>query len=373
MTMGKNTILMIGLFLILYGLGALFSVSIHESFTLTLLRGEPSNYFYFFKQLRNIVVGLVVAFIVYKTSLSRIRSWRYIILIGVVIITALLLTPLGIELNGARLWLEVPLVGTLQPGEFFKLGFVLLICDWLVRKKALLHGWTGFFSFLVVTGLSCAIFLVLKDNGTILILGLTALILYRYLGGKKRFVVIMMILGLGFGILIGTQVGYVKARFQAFLYPEADSSGRGITYQIRNALASVGGGGLIGKGYGKGIQKFGYIPEAQSDYIFAAFSEEVGFVGNILLITLYLRLAVYVLTHLKIIRDDYLRGVGMGILSLIMIQAFINIGVNINIIPSTGLTLPFVSFGGTAIMVNMIELILLHKIITEGKELKRLY
>lgn len=366
-------ILTIGWLLLLYGLAALFSVSIHESFTLTLANGDPSNYFYFIRQLRNIGVWLVISFFVYKTSLSRIRSWRYIILFGILILTLLLLSPLGLELNGARLWLKVPFLGTIQPGEFFKLGFVLLISDWLVRKKWVLHSVWGFVSYSIVVWLCSLIFLLLRDNGTILILGLTSLIAYRYLGGKKRFVLIMIGWGILAAILIISQVNYVRLRFQAFLDPNADTSGRGITYQVRNALEAVWGGGIWGKWYGRWLQKFGYIPEAQSDYIFAAFSEEVWLVWNMLLISWYLRLAFYVLSRLKTIRDDYLRGVGMGIVSLIMLQAFVNIGVNINILPSTGLTLPFVSFGGTAIMANMIELVLLHKILLEGKELKKLY
>lgn len=359
--------------LILYGLAALFSVSIHESFTLTFNSGDPSNYFYFFRQLRNILVGCIVAFVVYKTLLVKIRSWRYLILSWVLILTLLLFSPLWIELNGARLWLEVPLLGTVQPGEFFKLGFVLLIADWLVRKKSILQWWQWFISFVVVTSLCCLIFLFLRDNGTILILWLTALTLYRYLGWKKRFLLSMIVMWILWATIIVSQVWYVRKRFDAFINPNADTSGRWITYQVRNALTSIGAWWLRWKWYGRWLQKFWYIPEAQSDYIFAAFSEEVWFVGDILLICWYAWLAWYTLTRIGGIRDDYLRGVGIWLLCLIIIQACINIAVNTNSMPSTGLTLPFISFGGTAIMVNMIELVLLHKILTEGKELKRLY
>ncbi|MFA7284798.1 MAG: FtsW/RodA/SpoVE family cell cycle protein [Candidatus Absconditabacterales bacterium] len=363
----------IGGLLILYGIVALFSVSIHESFTLTLGWGDPSNYFYFLRQLRNIAVGVVIARFVYKTPLATIRSRRYIILGVVLVVTLLLFSPLGIELNGARLRLQVPVLGTLQPGEFFKLGFVLLVSDWLIRKKALLNSFAGFMSFGIVTGLCYFLFLLLRDNGTILILGLVSLILYWYLGGKKRYVLMLIGGGIIAGFLIVSQVNYVRDRFEAFINPNSDQGGTRSTWQVKNALLAVGGGGLWGKGYGKGLQKFGYIPEAQSDYIFAAYSEEVGLIGNSILIGLYVWLILFFLLQLKYVRDDYLRAVGVGCISLIVIQAFINIGVNINILPSTGLTLPFISFGGTAIMVNLIELVLLHKILVEGKGLKKLY
>lgn len=366
-------ILWIGSLLILYGLLALFSVSIHESFTLTLGRGDPSNYFYFIRQLRNIAVGLFVAFFVYKISLWRIRSWRYWILVWVILLTLLLFTPLGIELNGARLWLKVPLLWTLQPGEFFKLWFVLLISDRLVRKKDVLQSFWWFISFCIVAWMCFALFFLLRDNGTALILGLTSLIMYWYLWGKKRFVLMMIWGGVLLGVVVVMSFGYVRERFSAFLDPNADSDGRNATYQVKNALTSVGAWWFWGKWYGKWLQKFWYIPEAQSDYIFAAFSEEVGFIWNITLIILYLYLFYFIMIRIRGIRDDYLRWVGIGIVSLIALQTFVNMGVNINIMPSTGLTLPFISFWGTAIMVNMIELVLVHKILVEGKEMKKLY
>ncbi len=369
----RVNIFIIGLLLILYGIVALFSVSIHESFTLTLGRGDPSNYFYFLRQLRNIFVALIVAWFVYKTPLATIRSWRYIILAAVLILTLLLFSPLGIELNGARLWLNVPVIGTIQPGEFFKLGFVLLISDRLVRKKSVLNSFAGFISFGIVTWLCYVIFLFLRDNGTILILWLTSLILYRYLGGKKRFVLMLVGWWILAWILIVSQVNYVHDRFEAFLDPNSDQAGTRSTWQVRNALLAVWWWGMRGKWYGKWLQKFWYIPEAQSDYIFAAYSEEVGLIGDTLLIALYMWMILFFFLQLKYVKDDYLRAVGVGCISLIMIQAFVNIGVNTNILPSTGLTLPFISFGGTAIMVNLIELVLLHKILVEGRELKKLY
>ncbi|HMT00772.1 MAG TPA: FtsW/RodA/SpoVE family cell cycle protein, partial [Candidatus Absconditabacterales bacterium] len=133
--------------------------------------------------------------------------------------------------------------------------------------------------------------------------------------------------------------------------------------QTQQALISIGGGGFTGKGYGKGLQKFGFIPEAQSDFIFAAFSEEIGFFGDAVLLALYLGLAFFFLSELHKVRDDYYKMLGVAIISLIIMQAFVNMGVNLRILPNTGLTLPFISFGGTALIVNLIQLSLLYKII----------
>ena len=126
---------------------------------------------------------------------------------------------------------------------------------------------------------------------------------------------------------------------------------------------AIGGGGFTGKGLGKGLQKFSYIPEAQSDFIFAAFSEEIGFVGNIFLLSLYCRMFFYFLKHLQYIRDPQSKMIGVGIISILMVQTFVNIGVNVQIIPNTGVTLPFVSAGGTSLLISCIELMILYKIL----------
>lgn len=159
------------------------------------------------------------------------------------------------------------------------------------------------------------------------------------------------------------QIPYIKSRLTYFVNPSTDERWRGIWYQTEQALMSVGAGGFIWNGYGKGLQKFGYIPEAQSDFIFAAFSEEVGFTGNLLLLFLYSYIAYIFLRELPKVKDDYTRIFGVWIIATIIMQMFVNIGVNIKILPLTWLTLPFISTWWTALMVNVIQLVLLYKII----------
>ncbi|EKD25432.1 MAG: hypothetical protein ACD_80C00058G0007, partial [uncultured bacterium (gcode 4)] len=172
------------------------------------------------------------------------------------------------------------------------------------------------------------------------------------------------------GLVVGSIAGmmsprfaYIQKRFTYFLSSSVDPQARQIGWQNQQALLAIGGWGLLGKWYGKGLQKFWFIPEAQSDFVFAAFSEEIWFVGNMFLFALYLYIAYYFLTRLRNIKDDHAKMLGIGILSLIMVQAFVNIWVNVKILPNTGLTLPFISYGGTALMVNFIEIVLLYKIL----------
>jgi cell division protein FtsW len=205
---------------------------------------------------------------------------------------------------------------------------------------------------------------------TVLILWLTGLVMARYawLKFKKVFWIFMVgILGGalvgGMASLVSDRFAYIQKRFTYFISSNVDPQSREIWRQNEQALMAIWWGGLAGKWYGKWLQKFWFIPEAQSDFVFAAFSEEIWFGWNMVLIWLYLYLAFYFLKHLPRVKDDYPRVLGVGLISLIMIQAFINIWVNTKILPNTWLTLPFISYWWTAMMVNLIEIILLYKII----------
>jgi cell division protein FtsW len=163
--------------------------------------------------------------------------------------------------------------------------------------------------------------------------------------------------------MVSDRFAYIQKRFTYFISSSVDPQAKQIWRQNQQALLAIGGGGLLGKWYGKWLQKFWFIPEAQSDFVFAAFSEEIWFLGNMILLSLYLYIAYYFLTRVRNIKDDHAKMVGIGILSLILIQAFVNIWVNIKILPNTGLTLPFISYWGTALMVNFMEMVLLYKIL----------
>ena len=163
--------------------------------------------------------------------------------------------------------------------------------------------------------------------------------------------------------MMSDRFSYIQKRLTYFISSNVDPQARQIGWQNQQALLAIGGGGLAGKGYGKGLQKFGYIPEAQSDFVFSAFSEEIGLIGDCVILGLYFYLGYYFLSRLHRVKDDYNKLIGVGIISLILVQVFVNIGVNIKILPNTGLTLPFISYGGTSLMVNLMEIVILYKIL----------
>ena len=369
-----------GIILTIFGILSIYSVSIHESFTLTLSMiangnrtGDPSNYFYFFRQLRNIGIAVIVASITYAIPIKFFQSQKNITIIAIALMVLQLLVfvpGIWVVLNGSRWWIDIPFLPSIQPAEFFKLGYILFLGGWLMRKRERVNTKEFFTSFLMLNTLLFFVFLLIPDLWTVMILGIVALIMCRYAGAKIKYILRILFGWLTVGLIGGSIAGlvsdrfaYIQKRFTYFISSDVDPQARQIWWQNQQALIAVGGGGLLGKWYGKGLQKFGFIPEAQSDFIFAAFSEEIGFVGNLLLIALYVYIGYYFMTNVRHIKDEHKKIIWIGILSLILIQAFVNIGVNLKILPNTGLTLPFISSWGTALMVNFMEIILLYKIL----------
>lgn len=375
-------IIIIWIILIIFWLLAIYSVSIHESFTLTLKlianwkrTDDPSNYFYFLRQLKNIAVAVIMALGVYIFPIKIFQKHKNIVIIGALLmfLQILVFVPgIWMVLNWARWWISLPLLPSMQPSEFFKLWYVFFLSAWLIKKRDIVNQKQFFSSFIVINIILLSIFLLIPDLWTLLILWLTWLTLCRYIWIKFKYIMFILFWTIISWILIWTiawsispKFDYIQKRFTYFLNPNIDEQKRWIWRQNEQALMSVWGGWFLGKWYGKWLQKFGYIPEAQSDFIFAAYSEEIWFVGNILLLWLYFYLAYYFLSRLHTIKNEYNKTIGVWIISLIIIQVFINIGVNLKIMPNTWLTLPFISYWWTALMVNCIEIILLYKILKE--------
>lgn len=373
-------ILLMWIILIFFWTLAIYSVSIHESFTLTLkliaswiMDGEPSNYFYFFRQFRNIGMGLVMAVITFNIPIKFFQSQRNITIIAVLvfILQIMVFVPgIGASFNGARGWISLPWVPNIQPAELFKLGYVIFLSAWLIRKRSRIEQPDFIMSFVVMNILVLFVFFLIPDLGTVVVLGLVGLLMFWYAWARAKHIAILFVWGLisammvwALAGMVSTRFQYIQRRFTYFLSSDVDPQNTDIWRQNQQALLAIGGWWFFGKWYGKGLQKFGYIPEAQSDFIFSAFSEEIWFIGNLMLLAMYFYLCYYFLTNLYRVKDDYTKLIWVGIVSLIIVQMFVNMWVNLKIMPNTWLTLPFISFGGTALMVNMIEIVLLYRIL----------
>ena len=380
--------------LLIYGLLALFSVSVHESFTTTLsliakgrFDGEASNYFYFFKQINNFVYVAVLAYITYLTPLKIFKNEKFLTFLSIVILIfqILVFTPLGTTLWWARWWLNIPWLPSIQPVEFFKIGYVIFISRWFIRKQHLLNSGSILKRFFVLNALIFLIFALIPDLGSVLIMAFTGVIIGIYAGISLKNIGRMFVVGAGWlWLIIRSFLGinnsycrdvplserpslcrysYIANRIDVYIDPSADESWQNASRQWRQALIAIWGGWLLWNWYGKWLQKFWYIPEAQSDFIFSAYAEEVGFWGLLVLFVLYGLLIYYVIIKIPNVRDLFFKYLAIGLLSLIIVGAFVHIWVNIQLLPNTWLTLPFISYGWTSLMASVVSIMLLHKIL----------
>ena len=377
----KLLIPLLGVQLLAFGFFAIYSVSIYESFAVTLRNfDQPFNDFYFNKQITSLIISLIIGTVVYFIPIRFFQKNDVVISLFVLIFIFQLLVfvPwLGNTLWWARGRIDIPWLPSMQPAEFFKLWYVFFLANRFLRKKKMINSIQFFSSFIIINGLLLVVFFLIPDLGTAFVLGLISMVMCRYAWARFKYIAAMVWLGFAWAIVflsfltaITSKFDYIVERMTYFVSSDIDPQSRQIGRQNQQALIAIGGWWFWWKGYGKWLQKFGYIPEAQSDFIFAAFSEEVWFIGNLLLLTLYFLIAFHFLTKLHLIKSQFLKLVGIGIISLIIIQMFVNMGVNLKFLPNTWLTLPFISAWWSALMINIVEIVLLYKILYRPRESK---
>ena len=371
--------------LLLFWLLAVYSTSVYESFIMTAKSVnfvEPTNYYYFQQQIKAIIYTIVLIALLRKFPIKSLKNHKFAwaIMIITFIFQCLVFTKLWDSYNWARWWLNIPHIPSIQPSEFFKLAYVIFLASRLTRKKESMNSPQFLLTFIILSALLYFVFLLIPDFWTVLIIWATALVMvwYSWLKLKKTLAILWIWLWAWLIAwltlwLVNEKFDYITKRFEYFftLDKEKIQSEREITWwQTTQALIAIGWWGLFGNGYGNGLQKYSNLPEAYCDFIFAAFSEEIWFIWNLFLIGLYIRMFWYVLKHLQKVNDPQLKLIWVWIISLIIIQTFVNMWVNVQIIPTTWITLPFVSAGWSSLMVNCIELLLLYKILkTENKVL----
>ncbi len=270
-----------------------------------------------------------------------------------IIFTLLVFVPgIGFHAGGATRWINVGFT-TIQPAEFLKIGVIIAIAWWLApRARQLANPRQGLIPFALLLALPCAILLVQPNTSTTILLFVTGAVMYFAAGGPLRdFGILCIGLLIAFGILVWLRP-YVLERVKTFIDPSANSLSSG--YQIQQSLIAVGSGGLLGRGFGQSVEKFNYLPEPDGDSVFAVFAEEAGFVGALLLISLFLGFAARGIVIAGNSHDLFGGLLALGLSFIIIFQAFINIGAMLGMIPLTGLPLPFISHGGTALLATLI-------------------
>ena len=323
---------------------------------------------FFITQSIFIVIGIILVLLIRKIDYKILKKYSNIILFICFSLLILVLIPgIGKVRNGSRSWFGIGPLG-IQPSEFCKLGLIIFASKYLDNNDNLIKDVKkGIFPLLFIIFLFLGLIMLEPDFGQAFVITLSLILIIFVSGTKISFFVKCAIIGL-LGIIILIIVApYRMARIVSYLNPWVDPLGSG--FQIIQSLYSIGPGGLLGKGYGNSIQKHFYLPEPQTDFIFAIISEEFGFLGVLIVSTLFLFIMYKSYSISMKSTDLFGKYLSFGLISQIMIQASLNLCVVIGLIPVTGVTLPFISYGGSSLLVSMISIgIILSVENTKNKE-----
>lgn len=339
-------VLLLGLVLLASASGPTGFVKFHDTY-----------YFLKHQIIFGLVPGLMGFFLASRIPYATYRRFAGVmLLISIVLLLSVFIPGLGTDLGTfAKQWIVLgPL--TLQPSELVKLTFLFYIAAWMEKRTEheLRDVHSGLIPFAIVLSVVMGLLLLEHDTGTLGVIVVMALGVYFAAGAPVRYFALFGGGGAGLLALLITFSPYRAARFMTFLHPELDP--KGVGYHINQALLAVGSGGFLGRGYGHSLQKFQYLPEVAGDSIFAVIGEELGFVLTTAFLVLYVGFLQRGFKIAAMATDGFGRYLAVGVMSWIGAQAFFNIGAMVGVLPITGVPLPLVSYGGTALAVTLTAL-----------------
>jgi cell division protein FtsW len=367
---GKPDYILLGAVFFLIFLGILVMASVSAAPSLKQY-GSPTWLLF-----RHIIFGLlpgaILGYIAFRAPLAKIKRLAPLLLLANLFLLVLVFFPvIGISAGGASRWINIGIT-SFQPSEFLKIIFILYLAAWLsssVNKRGkdplqkISKVSNTFPSFLVILGVITALLVMQPDISTWGVIVITAVLMYFLSGTPIRHTFYMIAGSIGMLFLLIKIAPYRFERFLVFLKPDIDPMGMG--WQIKQALIAVGSGGILGKGLGLGLQRYGFVPQSMGDSIFAIFSEEAGFVGSFVLVALFLVFAWRGFAIARNTKDGFSKMACLGISSWITIQAFVNVGAMIGLLPLTGIPLPFISYGGSALVAELLAVGILLNISTK--------
>jgi len=357
--------------LLVIGMVMVYSASMATAEAGRLTGNQPA--YFLVRHAVFLAIGLVAAAVAFQVPLSTWQQWSPWLFVGGFLLLALVLIPgIGREVNGARRWLPLGIVN-LQPSELMKLFAVLYAADYTSRKMPHMHDLKRAFLPLASAMVAVGILLLKEPDFGAFVVIIAIAMGILFLGGMRArlFVVLIFVLVAAFAALIIVSP-YRRDRIFGFMDPWADAFGRG--YQLSHALIAFGRGELLGVGLGASVEKLFYLPEAHTDFLLAVIAEELGFVGVLTVIVLFglLIQRAFAIGRQAVALDRlYSALVAQGIGVWMGVQGFINMGVNTGLLPTKGLTLPLMSFGGSGILANCVAVAVLLRIDWENRQLMR--
>jgi len=341
------------------GLAAIYS----STFSSLRAQGLPEGLI-MRRQLLNLGLGLGGMVAVSLLDYRRLQAWAAVVFGAVVLVLGLVLTPLGSASNGAQSWFDLGAY-QVQPSEYAKVAMIVVLAAVFGATRES-PGLRQLAAGLAAWAVVCGLILLQPDFGTFMVF---VPILFGVLlvgGVRLRWLLVLALVG-SIGVVgmfkLNVLKEYQKERLTAFIDPGADPDGRGYTYNARQALIAIGSGGVTGKGYLRGTQtNLQYVPEQKTDFVFTVVGEELGFAGAMLLLALLALLAWRGLRIAAVARDPFGALIAAGVVSMLVFQAFVNIGMTIGIMPITGIPLPFVSYGGSSLVSSFLAVGLLENV-----------
>ncbi len=332
------------------GLILIYSISPILSQKLT---GNISRNYYFTNQLKYIGIGLMGWIVATTIPYWNWRKWASpLLVISGVSLLALLIPGISNTFGGATRWINLGLF-SFQPAEILKLALILYLAVWFEKRGTEIRSFAdGFVPFVIMVGVACAVIVTFqRDMGTMMVIALAAVGMYYAAGMRWQHVLLVTAGGFAAAFLAIVAFPHRMQRITAFLH--ATQHCNDVAYQICQALLGVGSGGLFGVGLGHSIQVYGYLPEAANDSIYAIIGEEFGLLGSLLVIGLFGFLVYRGLKVASLAPDTFSRLAATGISLWLLFQAFINIGAMVSLLPLTGIPLPFISYGGTSLVISL--------------------
>lgn len=309
-------------------------------------------YFFFKRQLLGVSIGLIVLYFAQKVSYNFWKKMALPFFIASVALLVLVFVPgIGSKIYGASRWIQLGAV-SFQPSEMLKISIIIYLAAWLEsRGERTKDFFEGFVPFIAMLGLVGFLLMKQPDMGTMGVVILMAVSIFFIAGSKISHLLLMLVSGIVSLAALIKMEAYRMDRLTVFLHPELDP--KGIGYQINQALLAIGSGGIFGAGLGHSLQKFNYLPEPVGDSIFAIIGEELGILGCVVVVGLFVTVAARGMKIARQAPDLFSKYAAVGISSWIFFQAAINISAISGLIPLTGIPLPFISYGGTSIIFLM--------------------
>ena len=324
------------------------------------------TFFFLKRHMIFLLIGAVLTFFVMAVDYKKFRKYaKPLISVSLFLLVLVLIPGIGREVSGARRWFRFKFI-SFQPSELASMAVIIYVADFIARKEGSIKQFLrGFLPPVCVLGITALLILAQPDLGTTVALGVVVFIMLFVAGVRVSYLLSMLLASIPLFFILIFNVPYRRMRILAFLNPWLDPKGTG--FQIIQSQVALGSGGIFGVGLGHSRQKLFYLPAAHTDFIFSIIGEELGLLGTLGIIILFM---IFIQQGLKIIRystDKFGYFLALGLILMISLKAIINIGVSCGLLPTKGLPLPFISYGGSSFIFDMVSVGILINIARTGE------